>query len=222
MGKKVNSDRFFPPLGLQNHCRQWLQPWNKTLAPWKESSDKPRQHIKKQRNHFADKGPYSLSYGFSSSHVQMGELDCRESWVPKNCHFQTVVLEKTLESPLDSKKIKPVNPKRNQSWIFIERTYAETKAPVLWAPDGKSWLGKDADAEKDWRQKGMTDGWMASLIQWTWVWAQSVTWGRTEKPATMRLQRAGHDWATEQQMFLLNLEYLHPLILFSWRFPVDP
>ena len=115
------------------------------LAPWKESYDKPRQHIKKQRHHFANRGPYSPSYGFSSSHVPMWELDPKEG-------FPTVVLEKTLESPLDCKEIKPVNTKVNQPWIFIERTDAE--APILWPPDAKSRLiGKDPDAEKDLRQK---------------------------------------------------------------------
>ena len=206
MGKKVNSDRFFPPLGLQNHCRQWLQPWNKTLAPWKESSDKPRQHIKKQRNHFADKGPYSLSYGFSSSHVQMGELDCRESWVPKNCHFQTVVLEKTLESPLDSKKIKPVNPKRNQSWIFTGSTDVEAEAPVLWPPDAKSQLiRKDPDARKDWRQeeKGTTEdemvGWHHRLSGHEFEQAPGDGEGqKTLVCCSPWGCRVGHDWATEQ------------------------
>ena len=92
---------------------------------------KPRQHIKKQRRYFAYKGPSSQSYDFSSSHVWMWELDYKESWVPKNWCFWTVVLEKTLESPLDNKEIKPVNPKGNQSWIFIGRTNAKAEAPIL-------------------------------------------------------------------------------------------
>ena len=120
------------------------------LAPWKESYDTPRQHVKKQRHHFADKGPYSQSYGFSSSLVWKRELD----WAPENRCFQTVVLEKTLESPLDIKEIKPVNPKGNQPWIFIGRTDAEAEAPVLWPSNVKSQLlGKDPDAGKDWRQE---------------------------------------------------------------------
>ena len=95
---------------------------------------------------------YNQSHGFSSSHVQMWELDHKESSVPKNWYFWTVVLEKTLESPLDYEDIKPVNLKGNQFWIFIGRTDAE--APILWPPDRKSWLtGKDPDAGKDWRQK---------------------------------------------------------------------
>ena len=90
------------------------------LALWKENYGKPRQHIKKQRHHFANKGPYSQSYGFSRSHVQMWELDHKEGWVPKNWCFWIVVLERTLESPLDCKEIKPVNPKGNQPWISLE------------------------------------------------------------------------------------------------------
>ena len=115
---------------------------------------------KRERHHFADKGWYSLSYGFSSSQVQMWELVYKEGWAPKNWCFQTVVLEKTLESPLDCKKIKPVNPEGNQFWIFIRRTDAEAEAPIFWPPDVKNWLiGKDPDAGKDWRQeeKGMTE-----------------------------------------------------------------
>ena len=91
----------------------------KTLVPWKKSYDQPRQHIKKQRHYFTSKGLSSQSCGFSSSLVWMWDLGYKESWVPKNWRFWTVVLEKTLESPLDCKEIKPVNPKGNQSWIFI-------------------------------------------------------------------------------------------------------
>ena len=149
--------------GLQNHCRWWLQPWNeKMLAPWKKSYDQPGQHIKKQRHYFANKGLSSQSYGFSSSHVWMWELGYKESWVPKNWCFWTVVLEKTLESLLDFKEIQAVNPKGNQSWIFIGRTDASVEAPILWCsnpPDAKKWLiGKDSDGGKNWEQeeKGMT------------------------------------------------------------------
>ena len=99
------------------------------------------------------KGPSSQSCGFSSSHLWMWELDHNEGWALKNWCFRIVVLEKTLESPLDS-KIKPINPKGSQSWIFIGRTNAEVETPILWPPDGKSWLiGKDPDAGKDWRQQ---------------------------------------------------------------------
>jgi len=132
----------------------------KTLVRWKKSYDQLRQHIKKQRHHFANKGPSSQSYGFSSSHVWMWELDHKESWALKNWCFWTVVLEKTLESPLDCKEIQPVNPKENQPWIFIGRTDAEAEALILWPPDAKSWpIGKDLDVGKDWRQeeKGATE-----------------------------------------------------------------
>ena len=118
----------------------------KTLAPWKKSYDQPRKHIKKQRHHFADKGLSSQSYGFSSTHVWMWKLDYIESWALKNWCFWTVVLEKTLESPLDCKEIQPVHPKGNQSWIFIGMTDVEAEVPVLWPPDTKNWLiGKDPD-----------------------------------------------------------------------------
>ena len=102
---------------------------------------------------FADKDPYSQSYGSSSSHVWMWELDCKESWALKNWCFWTMVLEKTLESPLDCKKIQLVHPKGDQSWIFIGRSDAEAEAPILWPPDAKSSLtGKEPDARKDWRE----------------------------------------------------------------------
>ena len=128
------------------------------LAPWKKSYDKPGDHIKKQRHYFANKGPSNQSYSFSSSHVCMWESDPKKGWALKNWCFWTVVLEKTLESPLDCKEIKPVNPKGNQSWIFTGKIDAET--PVFWPPDEKNWLiRKDPDAGNDWRQKkkGMTE-----------------------------------------------------------------
>ena len=153
-GNNGNSYRLYF-LGLQNHCRWWLQLWNsKILVPWKKNYDRPRLHIKKRRRHFADRSPYSQSYDFSCSHVHMLELDHKEGWVPKNWCFQTVVLEKTLENPLDCKEIKAVNPKGNQLWIFIGRTDIEAEAPVLWPPDVKSRLtGKDPDAGNVWRQR---------------------------------------------------------------------
>ena len=116
--------------------------------------DIPKQPIKKQRHHFAAKGLYSQSYGFSSRHVRMGKLDHKEGWVPNNWCFRTVVLEKTLESPLDNKEIKPVNPKGNQPWIYNGRIDAEAEAPILWPPVVKSRLTrKDPDAGKDWGQE---------------------------------------------------------------------
>ena len=122
----------------------------KRLAPWKKSFDQHRQHIKKQRHYFAKEGPSSQSYGFSSGHVWMWELNHKEGWALKNWCFRTVVLEKTLESPLDCKEIKLVNPKGNQSWIFIGKTDAEAETSILWPPDRKNWLtGKDPDTGKD-------------------------------------------------------------------------
>ena len=121
-----------------------------------------------QRYHFVDKGPYSQSYGFSSSHIWMWELDHKESWASMNWCFWTVVLEKTLESPLDCKEIKTVHPRGNQPWMFIGRTDAEAEAPGLWPPDAKSWLtGKDCDAGEDWGQeKGMTEDEMVGWHHW--------------------------------------------------------
>ena len=176
------------------------------LLLWKKSYDKPRQHIKKQRHYFADKSLYSLSYGFFSSHVDMWELDHKECWALKNWWFWTMVLEKTLESPLDCMEIKPVNPKGNQSWIFIRSPDAEAEYPVLWPPDAKSRLiRKDPDARERLKagaegdDRGW-DGWMASPTQWTWVWAGSGGWWRAGKPSVLQSigsQRVLHNWATE-------------------------
>ena len=128
------------------------------LTPWKESYDQPRQHIKKQRHYFANKGPSSQGYGFSSSQVWMWQLDYQESWALKNWCFWTMVLEKTVESPLDCKAIQPVHPKGDQSWVFIGRADAEAETPVLWPRDAKSWLiGKDPDAGKI--EGGRRRGW---------------------------------------------------------------
>ena len=134
----------------------------------------------------------------------MCELDYKESWVPKNWCFWTMVLEKTLESPLDCKEIQPVHPKGDQSWMFIGRTDVEAETPILWPPDAKSWLiWKDPDGGKDrGQEKGTTgwDGWMASLTQWTWIWVNSGSWwwrGRPGVLLSMGSQRVGQDWATE-------------------------
>ena len=190
-GNNGNSDRLYFG-GLENHCRGWLQPWNSNmLAPWKKSYDQPRQHIRKQRHYFANKGPSSQSYGFSSSHVWMWELDYKESWAPKNWCFWTVVLEKTRESLLDCKEIKQVHPKGNQSWIFLGRIDAEAEILVLWPPDAKNWLiektlmlGKIEDGgegdDRGW------DGWMASLTGWTGVRVSSRSWWWTGKPGMLQ------------------------------------
>ena len=126
--------------------------------------------ILKSRDIIANKSPSSQSYGFSSSHVWMWELDYKESWALKNLCFWTVVLEKTLENPLDSKEIQLVHPKGNQSWIFIGKTDPEAETPILWLSDVKNWLlWKDRDAGKDWRQeeKGMTKDEMVGWHHWT-------------------------------------------------------
>ena len=163
-----------------------------------------KQHIEKQRHHFDSKGPYSQCYGFSSSYIWTWELNHKEDWEPKNWCFRIVVLEKTLESPLDCKEINPVNPKGNQPWIFIGRTDAED--PILWPPDGKSQLTrKDSGAGKDWRQeKGMRawDASMASLTQRTWIWANSGRQWKTKKPGvpqSKESQGVRDDLVSEQQ-----------------------
>ena len=116
----------------------------------KESYGQPRPHIKKQRHYFANKGPSSQGYGFSSGRVWMWELDCEESWVPKNWCFWTVILEKTPERPLDCKEIQPVHSEGDQPWVFFGRNDAEAETPILWPPHAKSWLiGKDSDAGRD-------------------------------------------------------------------------
>ena len=156
-------------------------------TPYKKSYDQPRHHVKKQGHYFANKGPSSLNYGFSSSHAWLWDMDHKESWAPKNWCFWTVVLEKTFENPLDHKEIKPVNPKGNQSWIFIGRTDAEAETAILghlmWRTGslkktlmlGKLKAGREED--RGW------DGWMASPTRWTWVWASSRRWWWAGRPA---------------------------------------
>ena len=120
-----------------------------------------RQHVKKQRHCFASKHPHSQSYGFSNSHVQIWEWGHKEGWVPKSWCFPVVMLEKTIESPLDHKEIKPINPKGNQPWICIGKIAPDAKATILWLPYAKNWLiGKYPDAGRDWRQKdrGVAEG----------------------------------------------------------------
>ena len=169
--------------------------------------------LKKQRHYFVNKVPSSQSYGFSNSHLWMWELDYKESWEQKYWCFWTLVLEKTLESPLDCKEIQPVNLKGNQSWIFIGRTDAEAETPIFWPPDAKNWLiGKDPETGKDWRQeekrsgKGQfsfqsqrkTEDETVGCHHW-WFWASSGWWW-TGKPGvlqSMGSQRVRHDWATE-------------------------
>ena len=162
------------------------------------------------------KGPSSKNYGFSSNHVWMWELNDKESWALKNWCFWTVVLEKTLESPLDCKEIQPVHSKGDQSWLFIERTDAKAETPILWPPHANSWL-----IGKDWCWEGLGaagegddrrwDSWMASLTRWTWVWASSSSWWWTGKPGmlqSMGSQRMSN-W-TE-----LNWWYIHTMKHYS-------
>ena len=171
---------------------------------WLEEAQ-PRQQIKKQRHYFVNKGPSNQGYNFSSGHVWMWELAYKESWVQKNWCFWTVVLEKTLESPLDCKKIQPVHPEGDQSWVFIGRTDVEAETPVLWPPDVKSWLiGKDPDTGKDWRQeeKGTTEdemvGFHHRLDGHAFGWTLGVGDGQGGLACCSPWRRrVRHDWATE-------------------------
>ena len=150
-GNNGNSERLY----FGGLCRWWLQSWNKKmLVSWRRSYDQPRQPIEKQGHYFANKGLSSQSYGFSSSHVWMWELDHKVGRAWRNWCLQTVALEKTLKSPLNSKEIKPVNPKGSQPWLYIGRTDAEVETPILWTPNVKNWLnGKDPDVGQDWSQE---------------------------------------------------------------------
>ena len=176
------------------------------FAPWKKSYDK-LDSILKSRDHFANKGPSRQSYGFSSSHVWMWEFDHKEGWVPKNWCFQTAVLEKTLESPLDCKEIQPVSPKGNQPWMCMGRTDAEAEAPILWPPDAKGHLtGKDSDAGKDWRHK--EKGWQRMRWLEGIIEAMDMSLSKLQETvkdreawhaAIIGSQRVGHNWVAEPQ-----------------------
>ena len=168
--------------------------------------------MKKQKHYFANKGPSSQGYGFSSGHLWMWELDCEESWAPKNWCFWTVVLGKTLESPLDCKEFQPVHSEGDQPWDFFGRNDAKAGTPVLWPPHAElthwkrlwCWEGLRAGGEGD--DRGW-DGWMASLTLWMWVWVNSRRWWWAGRPGVLRFmgsQRVGHDWATELNWQLCN------------------
>ena len=200
------------------------------LALWKESYDQPRQHIKKQRHYCANKGPSSQGYGFSSSHVWMWELDHKESLVLKTWCFWTVVLEKTLASPLDYKDFQPVHPKGDQPWVFIGRNDVEAETPVLWPPGAKSRLiWKDPDAGKDGGQeeKGMTEdetvGWYCRFNGHEFEWTPEVgdgqgglaccsSWGR-KSVTTEWLKWSELNWGLnvlgrkEEKNFFLNSSF---------------
>ena len=165
--------------------------------------------MKKQRHYFPNKSPSCESHGFSSSHVWMWELKLKESWAPKNWCFWTVMLEEAPESPLKvpCKEIKPINPKGNQSWIFIGRTDGwswRSNTLFTWCEELSHWkrpwcwerlkMGREGD-DRGW------DGWMVSSTRWTWVWVSSRSWWWTGKPGVLQSmeQRVGHDWGTGQQ-----------------------
>ena len=208
----------------------------KDACSLKKSYSKSRQRIKKQRHYFANKGPSSQSYGFSSSHVWMWKLDHKESWALKNWCFWTVVLEKTLESPLDCKEMKPVNPKGNQSWIFIGRTDAKAEAPILLATLWEElthwkrpWCWERLKAGGEGVDSGW-DGWMASLTQCTWVWASSGSWWWTGNPGmvqSMGSQGVRHNQETELNWtWRISYMFLNEVWVFSkvhndeWRWPM--
>ena len=189
------------------------------LTLWKESYYQPRQHIKKQRYYFANKGPSSQGYGFSSGHVWMWELDCEESWALKNWCFWTVVLEKTLQSPLGFRRstqsiLKEIRPGWSLEGLILKLKlqYLATSCEELthWK---RPWCWEGLGAGRQGEDRGW-DGWMASLTWWTWVWINSGSWWWTGRPGVLRFmgsQRVGHDWATELnwilgRKFMTNLD----------------
>ena len=207
LGSKITAD---------GDCRHEI----KTPSPWEENYDQPTQHIKKQRHYFAKKGPSRQGYVFSSSHVWMWELDHKEIWAPKNWCFQTVVLEKTLESPLDCKETQPVHPKGHQSWVFIGRTKLKLKPQYL-----ATWCEELTNLKRPWRWERLKaggegddrgcDGWMASLTHWRWVWVNSRSWWWTWRPGM--LQSMGlQSWILLSNWTELNWSDAGPLKRQGW------
>ena len=209
---------------LQNHCRWWLQPWNsKMLTLWKESYD--QLSILKSRDiTLPTKARLVKAMVFPVVMYGGESWMVKKSWVLKNWCFWTVVLEKTLESPLDCKEIQPVHPKGDQSWVFIGRTDAKAETPILWPPHVKSWLiGKDPNAGKDWRweEKGTTEGEMVGWHYWLngheSEWTPGVgdgqgglaccnSWDPKESDTSERLNWTEYMWA-ENQQYLLQMIY---------------
>ena len=198
---------------------------------------KEKKRKEKQRHDFVNKGPSSQGYGFSSSHAWMWELDCKESWAPKNWFFWTVVLEKTLENPLHCKEIQPVHPKGDQSWVFIGRTDVEAETPILWPPDANSWLiRKDCDDGKDWGQeeKGTTEdemvGWHHWLNEHGFGWTPGVgdeqgglrccgSWDCVESDRTEQLNWTELiiPWKSSQNTTGLSRLFIYELTRNYWR-----
>ena len=191
--------------GLQNHCRWWLQPWNeKTLTPWKKSYDQTRQHIKKQRHYFANKGPPSQGYVFSSGHVWMWELDYKESWTPKNDAFELCCWRRLLRAPWTARRssqsvIKEISPEYALEGLML-KLKLQSFGHLMWRTDSFEktlMLGKIEGRRR--RGNRRWDGRMALLTLWAWVWVNSGVgagqgglaccspWGL----------RVGYDWTTE-------------------------
>ena len=183
------------------------------LTPWKKIYDQARENVIRQKHYFANKSPSNQGFGFSSSHVWIWELEYKESWAQRNWCFWTVVLEKTLESPLDCKEIQPVHPKGDQSWVFIERSDVEAETPILWPPDVKSWLiWKNPDAGKYWGQekKGTTEDEMFGCHhrlnghRFGWTLGTGDGQGGLACCGSWGCKESRHNWATEMNWTELN------------------